>query len=139
METTFLTPEEVQTLTGLKSSVRQVRWLRAKGWRFELNAIQRPIIARSYAERMLGCGPDFSSSARPNFSALRTVQWGRRRQSNFDDPPRFHKKGKTWYHVTGTQPRVWTKLSADRAEALRMWAMREGVREDDQPSCFRSS
>lgn len=61
---------------------------------------------------------------------------GRRRQSNFDDPPRFHKKGKTWYHVTGTSPRVWTKLSSDRAEALRMWAMREGVREDDSTKLF---
>lgn len=61
---------------------------------------------------------------------------GRRRQSNFDDPPRFHKKGKTWYHVTGIKPRVWTKLSSDRAEALRMWAMREGVREDDSTKLF---
>ena len=61
---------------------------------------------------------------------------GRRRQSNFDDPPRFHKKGKTWYHVSGTTPRVWTKLSSDRAEALRMWAQREGVREDDSTRTF---
>jgi integrase len=61
---------------------------------------------------------------------------GRRRQSNFDDPPRFHKKGKTWYHVTGTSPRVWTRLSNDRAEALRMWAMREGVKEDDSTKLF---
>lgn len=56
---------------------------------------------------------------------------GRKRQGNFDDPPRFHKKGKVWYHVSGPLPRVWTKLSGDRAEALRMWAQREGVREDD--------
>ncbi|NMM91170.1 hypothetical protein B2J88_43865 [Rhodococcus sp. SRB_17] len=28
-------------------------------------------------------------------------------------------------------PRIWTKLSNDRAEALRLWAQREGVREDD--------
>ena len=61
---------------------------------------------------------------------------GRRRQSNFDDPPRFHKKGKTWYHVSGTPPRVWTKLSSDRAEALRLWAQREGVREDDSTKLF---
>jgi integrase len=61
---------------------------------------------------------------------------GRRRQSNFDDPPRFHKKGKTWYHVSGTAPRVWTKLSSDRAEALRLWAHREGVREVDSTSIF---
>jgi integrase len=56
---------------------------------------------------------------------------GRRRQGNHDDPPRFHKKGKTWYHVSGSNPRVWVKLSSDRAEALRLWAQREGVREDD--------
>lgn len=61
---------------------------------------------------------------------------GRRRQSNFDDPPRFHKKGKVWYHVSGTTPRVWTKLSSDRAEALRLWAQREGVKEDDSTRLF---
>ncbi|MFO1246003.1 MAG: tyrosine-type recombinase/integrase [Ramlibacter sp.] len=61
---------------------------------------------------------------------------GRRRQSNFDDPPRFHRKGKVWYHVSGTLPRVWTKLSADRAEALRLWAQREGVKEDDSTRLF---
>lgn len=61
---------------------------------------------------------------------------GRRRQSNHDDPPRFHRKGKVWYHVCGTMPRIWTKLSSDRAEALRLWALREGVREDDSTKLF---
>lgn len=61
---------------------------------------------------------------------------GRRRESNFDDPPRFHKKGKVWYHVSGTLPRKWSKLSRDRAEALRMWAQLEGVREDDSTRLF---
>lgn len=61
---------------------------------------------------------------------------GRRRTSNFDDPPRFHKKGNVWYHVSGTLPRLWTKLSSDRAEALRLWAQREGVREDDSTRLF---
>ncbi len=61
---------------------------------------------------------------------------GRRRQSNHDDPPRFHRKGQTWYHVSGTKPRTWTKLSSDRAEALRLWAQREGVREDDSTKLF---
>jgi integrase len=61
---------------------------------------------------------------------------GRRRQSNFDDPPRFHKKGKTWYHVSGSKPRVWRKLCTDRAEALRLWAQLEGVEEDDGRSTF---
>ncbi len=61
---------------------------------------------------------------------------GRRRQNHFDDPPRFHRKGKVWYHVSGTLPRIWTKLSIDRAEALRLWAQREGVREDDSTRLF---
>lgn len=61
---------------------------------------------------------------------------GRRRQGNFDDPPRFHRKGKVWYHVSGTLPRVWTKLSSDRAEALRLWAQRESVREEDSTRQF---
>ena len=61
---------------------------------------------------------------------------GRKRQGNFDDPPRFHKKGKIWYHVTGSKPRVWTKLASDRAEALRLWAQREGIREDDSTKLF---
>jgi integrase len=61
---------------------------------------------------------------------------GRRRASNFDDPPRFHKKGKCYYHVSGSQPRVWRKLSSDRAEALRLWAQLEGVKEDDSSRTF---
>jgi integrase len=61
---------------------------------------------------------------------------GRRRQANFDDPPRFHRKGKTYYHVSGSSPRVWRKLSSDRAEALRLWAQLEGVKEDDSSRLF---
>ena len=61
---------------------------------------------------------------------------GRRRESNYDDPPRFHKKGKFWYLVSGTLPRLWTKLSSDRAKALRLWAQRESVPEDDSTKLF---
>lgn len=71
----FLMPDEVVLLTGYKLSSRQVEWLRSKGWRFELNASRRPVIARSYAEKMLGCGRDIDqpSLARPNFAALRSA------------------------------------------------------------------
>ena len=61
---------------------------------------------------------------------------GRRRQSNYDDPPRLHKKGKVWYHASGSLPRLWTKLFSDRAEALRLWAKRESVPEDDSTKLF---
>lgn len=69
----FLMPEEVEVLTGFKSLGRQVAWLRNKGWRFELNGCKRPIIARRYAEALLGCDDHTGMHARPNFDALRTT------------------------------------------------------------------
>ena len=71
METAlFLTCEEVGTLTGFKTPARQVEWLRTKGWRFEINGNRRPIVARKYAEKMLGCGTPEETSYKPNFAAL---------------------------------------------------------------------
>ena len=70
----FLMPEEVVMLTGFKLSARQIAWLSAKGWRFEINGNRRPIIARKYAEKMLGCGTNEDQPApRPNFNALRSA------------------------------------------------------------------
>ena len=69
----LLTPEEVQEITGFKLPRLQVDFLLRKGWRFELNAIGRPIVARKYAEKMLGCGDDAldaPKAVRPNFGAL---------------------------------------------------------------------
>ena len=66
----FLTSDEVGTLTGFKTPARQVQWLRAKGWRFEINGNRRPIVARKYAEKMLGCGIPEETAYRPNFAAL---------------------------------------------------------------------
>ena len=67
----FLTTDELGTLTGFKSSARQVSWLRTKGWRFEISGNRRPIVARKYAEKMLGCGMPEEATYRPNFAALR--------------------------------------------------------------------
>lgn len=47
---------------------------------------------------------------------------GRRRQSNFDLPPRMHMKGEAFYHVSTTVPRKWTPLGKDINEARRKWA-----------------
>lgn len=69
----FLVPEEVETLTGFKASARQIVWLRSKGWRFEQSGSGRPIVARKYAEKMLGCGGDDVQYPRPNFGALRAA------------------------------------------------------------------
>jgi hypothetical protein len=66
----FLTSDELEALTGFKLPTRQAKWLRAKGWRFEINGNRRPIVARKYAENMLGCGVPEERSYRPNFSAM---------------------------------------------------------------------
>jgi len=66
----FLTSDEVGTLTGFKMNARQVEWLRTKGWRFEINGNRRPIVARKYAEKMLGCGVPDQATYMPNFAAL---------------------------------------------------------------------
>lgn len=69
----LLTPEEVQEITGFKLPRLQADFLQRKGWRFEVNAIGRPIVARKYAEKMLGCGEEAAVVLRPNFGALRAM------------------------------------------------------------------
>ena len=70
----FLLADEVETLTGYKLPAHQTKWLSAKGWRFELNGNRKPIIARKYAEKMLGCASDaLDAIPRPNFRALRGI------------------------------------------------------------------
>lgn len=70
----FLIDSEVEILTGYKLPGHQTKWLRGKGWRFELSGNRKPIIARKYAEKMLGCATDTQDQApRPNFGALRAI------------------------------------------------------------------
>ncbi len=70
----FLESDEIETLTGYKLPTHQTKWLRLKGWRFELNGNRKPIVARKYAEKMLGCGTDETQpTPRPNFNALRAA------------------------------------------------------------------
>lgn len=61
---------------------------------------------------------------------------GRRRQSNLDLPPRMHQKSGTYWHVSTTLPRKWTKLSKDINEARRIWAELEA---DDNAGTSLSS
>lgn len=69
----FLTSEEIETLTGFKTPVKQTNWLYEKGWRFEINGNRKPIVARKYAEKMLGCGVPDDNAYRPNFAALQRM------------------------------------------------------------------
>lgn len=67
----FLTADEIATLTGFKAPKKQVGWLGGKGWRFEINGNRKPIVARKYAEKMLGCAVADEAPYKPNFAALR--------------------------------------------------------------------
>ena len=70
----FLVSDEIATLTGYKLPAHQTKWLNEKGWRFELNGNRRPIIARKYVEKMLGCGgQEELARPQPNFNALRAA------------------------------------------------------------------
>lgn len=61
---------------------------------------------------------------------------GRRRTQNFDLPPRMHLKGKTYYHVSTSTPRKWTKLDRDISLAKRLWAEIEGERHNPLDHTF---
>lgn len=73
MESLFLSKDEVAELTGYKVPALQCRWLRERGWVFEQNRNNRPIIGRGYAKCRLGGGdavPPPSGGTRPNFAVL---------------------------------------------------------------------
>lgn len=50
---TFLTPDELVTLTGYVRPSAQLRYLREHRWRFEVNASGHPRVARAYFERRM--------------------------------------------------------------------------------------
>ena len=62
----FLTADEITTLTGRKRRKDQLAWLKSKGYKHEVNALGRIIVARAHVEHRLGAGqppapqPDFS-------------------------------------------------------------------------------
>ena len=61
---------------------------------------------------------------------------GRRRSQRFDLPPRMHLKGKTYYHVSTTLPRKWTKLDREIGLAKRLWAEIEGEKHNPLDHTF---
>ena len=73
----FLTVEEMRELTGYALNSGQIKWLRSKGWKFEVTKQNRPKVARSYFESRLGAtsvAPKieqaFNLPPKPNFAAL---------------------------------------------------------------------
>jgi hypothetical protein len=66
----FLTPRELQRLTGYARCSAQIRWLRENGWRFTVNALREPIVAVAESERKLVSGDGMTRHYEPNFGAL---------------------------------------------------------------------
>ena len=51
---TFLSPEDLETLTGFKRASRQIKWLQEHGWPHEVNGLGRPVILTVTVMRMMG-------------------------------------------------------------------------------------
>lgn len=64
----FLTPAELQTLTGRQRPSAQVRWLRDHGYRLTVNALGEPVVAIAEANRKLVGGT--KTHQEPNWDAL---------------------------------------------------------------------
>ena len=68
----FLTPQELQRLTGYARSSAQIRWLRKNGWRFTVNGLKEPIVAVAESERKLVSEQGNDQAPRTEF---RGVEW----------------------------------------------------------------
>ena len=61
-----LTPAELHDLTDYEVAAWQIKWLKARGWKYEVGASGRPKVSRAYYEQMMGVTsqrdqePDFS-------------------------------------------------------------------------------
>lgn len=64
----ILGASDLQQLTGYTRYSYQVRWLRRHGWRFTVNALGEPVVARAeFNRRMVG---GRSTTTEPNWEAM---------------------------------------------------------------------
>lgn len=71
MSALFMTPDDLQELTGYRRHADQRRWLTTHGWRFEVSATGKPTVSRQYAETMLsGQREEPKRNWQPNRAAL---------------------------------------------------------------------
>lgn len=64
----FLSPADIETLTGRKRPSAQIRWLRRNGWRITVNALGHPNIA--VAEFMRRTVGGAVTKQEPNWGAV---------------------------------------------------------------------
>ena len=67
----WLTDEELVELTGYRRHADQRRWLNSHGWTHVVSGSGRPIVARSYADSMLGSIETQERHWMPNLAAIR--------------------------------------------------------------------
>jgi hypothetical protein len=65
----FLTAQEIQTLTGRRRYSAQVRWLREKGYKFDVNGLGEPVVAVAEVNRKL-VGAQSTRKQEPNWGAV---------------------------------------------------------------------
>ena len=71
MSLIFLSDLEVQQLTGRHRPTAQCHWLQKHGWKHDINAIGRPVVAIAEAERKLvGSTAKNLTGKEPNWGAL---------------------------------------------------------------------
>lgn len=50
----FLTTEQIERLTGRRQAAAQIKWLKAEGWVFTIDADGLPVVATAYADKRMG-------------------------------------------------------------------------------------
>ena len=67
----FLSHEEVARLTGYQRPSAQIRWLRKRGYRFEINGLGDPVVAiAEYTRKNVGSG-EYKRHQEPNWEAMK--------------------------------------------------------------------
>lgn len=66
----MLSEAHIVKLTGYVQHAAQVRWLKRKGWKFELDYRGRPGVDRAYYNMRLGLPNEVEPSTEPDFKAL---------------------------------------------------------------------
>jgi Domain of unknown function (DUF4224) len=69
----FLSPQEIERLTGKKRSSTQIRWLRDHGYRIDVNGLGEPLVAIAEANRKLVGGRTMALQQEPHWDGFRAA------------------------------------------------------------------
>jgi hypothetical protein len=69
----ILKPDQLAALTGRHRAAGQIQWLTEHGYRFDVNALGRPVVLEKEVENKLLSNrnnKNISKSIKPNFAAI---------------------------------------------------------------------